>query len=151
MARLRAFYEKPPADRRLLLLAAVLHGGVAIAIRVLPFGWVRRGLRAAATFGPRPAADAGIDARVVRAVQTVASILPGSSCLTEALVAQCLLARHAREATLCFGVSPLRPDARPFDAHAWLERRGSGIIGARAIAYDPLRHPSRCASSPSSR
>jgi hypothetical protein len=151
MARLHAFLSKPRADRRLLLLAAALHAVVAVAIRVLPFGWVRRGLRAVATVGPRPAEDASIESRVVGAVKTMSSILPGGSCLTEALVAQCLLARHAREATLVFGVSPRRTDGRPFDAHAWLEHRGSGIIGVRAIAYDPLRHSSRCAPSPSSR
>jgi hypothetical protein len=152
MARLRAFLRHPAADRRLLLLAAVLHPIVATAVRVLPFGWVRRGLEAAATAGPRPHDVGGdVDARVVRAVQTIGSILPGGNCLTEALVAQCLLARHAREATLCFGVSSIRPAERPFDAHAWLERRGASIIGVRAIAYDPLRHPSRCASSPSPR
>ena len=149
MTRLTAFLRKPRADRRLLLLAAVLHPLVATGVRLLPFGWVRRGLDAAASAGPRPREVGGdVDARVVRAVRTISSILPGGNCLTDALVAQCLLARHAREATLCFGVSSIRPAGRPFDAHAWLERRGAGIIGARAIVYDPLRHPSRCASSP---
>ena len=152
MARLRAFLRKPGVDRRMLLQAAALHLFVVIAVRALPFRWVRRGLAAAAAAGPRPRDVGGdVEARVVRAVQTIASILPGGNCLTEALVAQCLLARHARETTLCFGVSAIRPAERPFDAHAWLERRGAGIIGVRAIVYDPLRHPSRCASSPSPR
>ena len=151
MARLMQFFRKSRADRRMLAQAGVLYAVVAIAIRVLPFGRVRRILGRIAALGPRPRGVENVDARVVQAVRTVASALPGANCLTEALVAQCLLARHQCESTLCFGVSRSQPAGRPFDAHAWLERRGSGLIGARAIAYDPLRHPSRCVSSPSSR
>ena len=104
-----------------------------------------------AALGPRPGAIEDVDARVVQAVRTVAAWLRGANCLTEALVAQCLLSRYQCETTLCFGVARDQPAGRPFDAHAWLERRGAGLIGARAVVYDPLRHPSRCASSPSPR
>ncbi len=150
MARLTAFLKKPLADQRLLVFAALLHVLVALAVRVLPFGLVQRALGRVAATGPGcPGIDD--DARVVRAVRTVASLLPGATCLTEALVAQCLLARHASETTLCFGVSRTRPFDRPFDAHAWLERGGSCLIGTRAIVYDPLRPSSRCVSSPSLR
>jgi hypothetical protein len=142
MARLRKFFDQPIADRRLLLQAAVLHLVVAGAVRILPFGRVRRILRrvAACDASTRCAPDA--DLRVVRAVRTVASLLPGANCLTEALVAQCLLGRAGCETTLCFGVSGARPAARPFDAHAWLERAGRGVvIGARAIVYQPFHQP----------
>ena len=150
MRRLRAFLRQPGPDRRLLLQAALLHLLVAAAVRVLPFGLVRRGLRLASA-GARPARVDDVDAHVVRAVQTMTGILPGGNCLTDALVAQALLARYGLESALRVGVSPVRPSGRPFDAHAWLERRGSAIIGARALAYDPLRHPSRCASLSSPR
>ena len=151
MARLTKFLRKPSADRRMLVFAALLHVPVALAVRLLPYGMIRRVLRHAAALGPRPRDVDDVDARAVQAVRTVASLLPGATCLTEALVVQCLLARYRRETTLCFGVSRTRPSGRPFDAHAWLEGGGSCLIGARAIVYDPLRHPSRCASSPSPR
>jgi hypothetical protein len=150
MRMLVKFCRRPSLDRRLLLSAAALRLFVAIGVRVLPFAWLRHALDRFAAFGSTPGDD-DIEARVVRAVRTVASLLPGPSCLTDALVAQCLLARHQREATLCFGVSRIRPAGRPFDAHAWLEHGGSSLIGVRAIAYDPFRHPSRCVSSPSAR
>ncbi len=152
MARLAAFFRTSRADQRLLILAALLHVAVAIAVRVLPFGLVRRALGIAAPgTGRRPVDDAEADdaeARVIWAVRTVAFALPGATCLTEALVAQCLLAGYACETTLCFGVSRVTPAERPFDAHAWLERRGAIVIGASAIAYDSLhsRH-SRCGFS----
>ena len=150
MARLTTFLKKPLADQRLLVFAALLYVLVALAVRVLPFGLVQRALGRVAAPGPgRPGIDD--DARVVRAVRTVAFLLPGANCLTEALVAQCLLARHDSETTLCFGVSRARPSDRPFDAHAWLERGGSCLVGTRAIVYDPLRPSSRCVSSPSLR
>jgi hypothetical protein len=150
MRTLAKFRRRPSLDRRLLLSAAALHLFVAIGVRVLPFAWVRRALDRLAAFRSAPGAD-DINARVVRAVRTVASLLPGANCLTDALVARCLLARHQCEATLCFGVSRIRPADRPFDAHAWIEHGGSSLIGQRATAYDPFRHPSRCASSPSAR
>ena len=137
MARLTAFLKKPLADQRLLVFAALLHVLVALAVRVLPFGLVQRALGRVAAMGPGgPWIDD--DARVVRAVRTVASLLPGATCLTEALVAQCLLARQSSKTTLCFGVSRVTPAERPFAAHAWLERRGAIVIGASAIAYDSL-------------
>ena len=150
MARLMHFVRKSRADRRMLAHAGVLYAVVAVAVRVLPFGRVRRILGRIAALGPRPRGVENADARVVQAVRTVASVLPGANCLIDALVAQCLLARYQCETTLCFGVSRIHPAGRPFDAHAWLERGGSGLIGSRAIDYDPLRHPSRCVPSPSS-
>ena len=153
MTRLARFLRHSRAERRLLALAAVLHALVAIAVRLVPFGRVQGLLAAVAAIGPRPRKvahfDAHLDARVAQAVSTVAAFLPGANCLTEALVAQCLLARYGRETTLCFGVARHRTDDRPFDAHAWLERGGATVIGARAIRYDPLHPPhSRCGPSP---
>ena len=151
MRRLTTFFSKSRADRRLLAMAAVLHPLVSIALRLLSFARVRSLVRRLSAIGRRPAPVEGVDIRTARAVTAIASLLPGSSCLTDALVAQCLLARHGVETTLCFGVAPGADDGRPFDAHAWLERAGAGLLGARAIAYDPLRPPPRRAPSPSSR
>ena len=151
MAAVAAYFRKSRADRRMIALAAVLHVAVAVAVRVLPFGRVRRALDCAAALGPRASGVADIDTRAVSAVRSVASILPGGNCLTEALVAQCLLAWYGCETMLCFGVSRERRPGRPFDAHAWLERGGAGLLGGRAIVYEPFRHPGRCAPSLSPR
>ena len=151
MAGLAAFLGKPRADRRLLVVAAVLHAIVALAVRVLPFGRVRRLLDQLAALGARPREVENVEARIVQAVRRVSSLMASENCLVEALVAQCLLARHQRETTLCIGVARGRPEGRTFDAHAWLEHRGTSVIGASAVVYDPLRPPSRCASSPSPR
>lgn len=151
MRRVRRFLGKPRADRRLLARAAVLHVLVAIAVRLVPFGRVQRPLAWLATAGRRPESIDGVETRVVQAVRTVSALMPAANCLTEALVAQCLLARYGCEATLRFGIARVAPSGRPFDAHAWLERRGAALVGARAIAYDPLEPASGCGSSPSPR
>ena len=155
MPRLAAFFRKPPLERRLLAEAAVAHLSVALLVRVLPFGRVRQLLDRVAALGAlrcdEENTDVDPDARVIRAVQSVSSVLPGATCLTEALVAGMLLRRRHRETTLCFGVARESSDGRPFDAHAWLERNRATILGARAIVYDPLASPRRCVPSPSPR
>jgi len=143
------FCRQPSLERRLLISAAVLHLLVAIGVRVLPFARARHALDRLAAFGSQAPRVDDIEARVVRAVRTMASLLPGANCLTEALVARCLLVHFQREATLCFGVSRIRPAGRPFGAHAWLERGGEGVMGVGAVAYDPLRHPRPYLPSPS--
>jgi hypothetical protein len=135
------FWRKPSVDRRLLLSAAVLHAFVALALRVLPFRFVRRVLDGAAMLGPAPRATADVEGRVVRAVRTTAMFVPGCNCLTEALAALFLLKRYGCDATLAFGISAHKPADRPFDAHAWLEHGHRRVIGARDVAYARLSHP----------
>lgn len=141
MLMLAKFCRQPSLDRRLLLSAAALHLFVAIGVRVLPFARVRHALDRFAAFGSQARSADDIEARVVRAVRMAAARLPGASCLTEALVARCLLMQFRREATLCFGVSRAQPVDRPLDAHAWLERAGRAVMGARAVDYEPLCTP----------
>jgi hypothetical protein len=148
MAPLAKFLRRSRDDRRMLAAAAIVHVIVAIAVRALPFGLVRQLLDRAAAFGRSARAAGDVDARVIRAARSVSAVLPGATCLTEALVAGVLLGRAGCETTLCFGVSGAVPADRPFDAHAWLERRGVTVVGARGVAYDPLASPTRCVSSP---
>ena len=143
----RKFLRQSRADRRRLAAAAILHAIVATAVRALPFARVRRLLDRLATFAGGTDGAGDVEARVIHAVRSVSAVLPGATCLTEALVAGVLLRRSGCETTLCFGVSGAAPADRPFDAHAWLERRGVTVIGARGIAYDPLSPPTRCVSS----
>lgn len=151
MSLLRKFLRQSRADRRRLAAAAILHAVVATAVRALPFARVRRLLDRLATFAGGTDGAGDVEARVIHAVRSVSAVLPGATCLTEALVAEVLLRRAGCETRLCFGVSGAEPTDRPFDAHAWLERRGVTIIGARGIAYDQLASPRQCEPSPSAR
>jgi hypothetical protein len=142
------FLRKARADQRLLVHSALLSAMVTIAVRVLPFGRMRRLLTRLVSIGPRPRRVANVEARIVQAVRRVSALFGSENCLVEALVAQHLLARHGCETTLCFGVASRGRDGA-IDAHAWLERGGAVLIGKRAMTYRPLHVPSsRCGLSP---
>jgi hypothetical protein len=60
-----------------------------------------------------------------------------STCLTEAVVAQVMLARRGHPATLRIGVA--RSEEGRFEAHAWVESGGRVMIGGHELGrYAPL-------------
>jgi hypothetical protein len=92
--------------------------------------WARSG-----TMGLRD--DAAQTAQIVRFVPTLSRLIPGASCLTQALAAQILLRRRGYVTELRLGVG--RDAAGRFAAHAWLERDGRIVIGAAPVAqFTPL-------------
>lgn len=92
----------------------------------------------AVRLGPRlPSEHPGhTAARVVR----VARLVPGASCLTQALATQVLLAWHGHAgAVVRLGV---KRDGGALLAHAWVEYRGHVVIGGPDVdAYVPLDAP----------
>jgi hypothetical protein len=65
--------------------------------------------------------------RIGWAVRNVARLVPGASCLTQALAAQYLLARAGCRSELQVGVA--RDASGRFLAHAWLVSDGRVVIG----------------------
>jgi hypothetical protein len=81
--------------------------------------------------------DAAQAAQLIRFVPTVGRLIPGASCLTQALAARILLGRRGYVTELRLGVG--RDAAGRFAAHAWLERDGRITIGAAPVAqFTPL-------------
>jgi hypothetical protein len=116
------------SDRLLLAEAAFVVPIVRIALTILPFRFVHRGVAAATRFLRRPASAASRkQERITWAVVVVAARVPGASCLTQALAATLLLVRHGHEATLRVGVA--KNDDGTLRAHAWLESDGQAILG----------------------
>jgi len=64
--------------------------------------------------------------RVIWAVRTASALLPGSTCLTQALAAKYQLERFGLHTQLHFGVA--KEDGRLL-AHAWLQCDGEAVIG----------------------
>ena len=120
--------KRSRAERALVLHAVALHTAIAAFCRLLRFGSLSRVLE---RFYPPPAGpcislDTELEAHVTWAVATAAQTFPaGSTCLTRALTAQCLLRRHGGDATLRFGVR----GGEPVAAHAWLESSGRELAG----------------------
>jgi len=78
--------------------------------------------------GSSPQAIAG-------AVRSAARLVPGASCLTQALAARVLLEQGGHSSRLHIGVSREHGD---FEAHAWVEHDGSIIIGEIERAFVSL-------------
>jgi hypothetical protein len=138
MNRLRNFLRLSSSDRRLLISAALLLGAIVLGLWLLPFLTLQRLLgNLAAPRTSRREAEAFSADRVVWAVTVASRYVPGAStCLTQALAAQVLLARRGEVACLRIGVA--RREGR-FQAHAWLESQGKVIFGGSELGrYAPL-------------
>src|SRR5690349_23636698 len=130
MSRLLKLWRLSPAERRLLLGAAVLVGGVRVGLSLLTFGRLQRILALLARGHARDPMPAE---RIAWAVAAAGRRVPGATCLVQALAAQVLLARHGLVAELRIGVARA---TEGIEAHAWLELDGEPIFGEP----DRLRH-----------
>lgn len=129
MKRLHSFIRLPATRRCLLIRVALLLWATRLGLWLLPFQTLRRLL---AKFAPGPTRVPGADGlsreSVVWAVETAARHMPlANTCLTQALVAQVLLARRGYPALLRIGV--VKGENDDLQAHAWVESGGEVVIG----------------------
>ena len=131
MRRLLNLLRRPPLQRRLLLTALGSVVVVRLALWCFPYRTVRRltSVPVASTVTPLPPV-AGRDplaGAVASAVRSASRYVPRATCLTQALVAERMLARRGRTSALRIGVA--RDTGGAFEAHAWLEYADTVIIG----------------------
>jgi len=119
----RKFLQRTSEERALLLEAALIVPLVRFALWLIPYRIVQRRVM---SWPLRTHIDVSLD-RVVWSVKAIAARVPRASCLTQALAATILLARHGHAATLRVGVQ--RDVDGRFAAHAWLESNGTAILG----------------------
>ena len=72
--------------------------------------------------------------RIVWAVVVASRYVPKSTCLTQALTAQVLLAQRGFPAQLHIGVAKQGED-KPLEAHAWVESEGRIVIGGSGLGH----------------
>jgi hypothetical protein len=139
MKRLRKFLCLPAAERRMLLEAALLLGGIKLGLRLLPFHILRRFLDSLAKvpIELRKANQSSVE-RVVWAVEMADRYMPRArTCLTRALATRLLLVRQGHPALIRIGV--VREEGEEFLAHAWVESKGEVVIGGHELErYTPL-------------
>lgn len=136
MPPLHRFFRATSAERRLVLEAMLAVPLMRAALSLLPFRVVHRvvGGRVREWHG-RERRDSS--EQIIWAVRGVAARVPRASCLTQALAATLILARHGHAATLRVGVA--RDDGGHLRAHAWLESEGAPILGEPAPgAFKPF-------------
>ena len=126
MRRLHNLWRLPLSEKRLVLGAVLTSALVRTLLHACNLSGTRRLL-----YMLVPLSQAGQReheaSRIVWAAEAAGDIIPGSTCLVKALVAQALLRRYGHPATLCIGAG--RTDTGGFEAHAWLEDSGSVLIG----------------------
>lgn len=147
MTRVRRFLRLSPEERVLVLRAGVALAAVRVLSALLPHSRVR------AITGGGHASGAGIPGvpRVVahrarpapreigRAVERAATVVPGATCLVQALAAEWLIRRAAGEAVVRIGVAR---EGGGLAAHAWVESAGEIVLGgAEAARYAALEGP----------
>jgi hypothetical protein len=123
----------PAADRALLARSAAWLVRCRVALWTRPYADVRGRVIA---WGDRRVDAGAAPGRVAWAVTHAARIVPGASCLTQALAADVLLRRAGERPELCFGVAL---GAGDFEAHAWLELDGRVLVGEAGLdRFTPL-------------
>lgn len=122
----RRFFALERGDRWLIVEALLLVGLVQAGLRILSFAILQRLLAAAKRVRgrarPRPA-------RIAWAVNAAARLVPGRTCLTDALAADVMLCRRGYQSLLRIGVKKRAGGAGPLEAHAWVECDGSIVAG----------------------
>jgi len=115
------------------MVAFVTVAAVRIALFLFPSGWIVRHVRALATRPTRVTSITATPTLLMWAVQTASRYVPRASCLTQAVAGLWLLHRNGHSANLCVGIA--KADGGEFRAHAWLERRGSVILGGNVSGF----------------
>lgn len=133
--RLGHFFALTQREQSQVLRALPVVAGIRAALWLLPYRVVQpiplRAKRARTTQGQTPA-------ELAQAVSRASQVVPGATCLTQALSAQYLLARSGYESELVIGAAWNRQ--HEFEAHAWLVRHGETLIGGGpAPRFVPLK------------
>ena len=136
----RRFFALERGDRWLVVEAILLTGFVQAGLRMLSFATLIRLLAVAKRFRrrsrPRPS-------RIAWAVDAAARLLPGRTCLTDALAADVMLCRCGYRSLLRIGVKKRSGGAGPLEAHAWVESDGSIVVGEMETLDDYWRLSNR--------
>jgi hypothetical protein len=124
--KIRRFCRTPPADRRLLVEAAILLGVARAAIVCIPFKHMVPWLAKNPADPNRD--DAVLNQRVSHAITVAARhVLWNSVCLPQAIAAKVMLSRRGFASTLFLGT--VRDAERGMIAHAWLDCGGTTVVG----------------------
>ncbi|MBN1835414.1 MAG: lasso peptide biosynthesis B2 protein [Spirochaetales bacterium] len=136
---MRRYLALSREERSLLPRVFLLVVGLRIGLSLLPFGVFKRWAARCGEASPRTTGRAGVPAStLVRAVQASGRLVPGASCLVQALAVRAMLERHGYHAELHLGVA--KGDSGRLTAHAWVVHEGRIVIGGPESAgvYTPF-------------
>ena len=127
MRRVRRFLGLSRSERALLLQAIFSIIVVRLALPRLSLAKARQLLnRIIWRFHDNFAAN-----RIAWAIRAAARLIPGSTCLIQALAAQALLIRYGHSARLNIGV--MKGEQPSFVAHAWVTCEDAVVVGGAEV------------------
>jgi uncharacterized lipoprotein YddW (UPF0748 family) len=139
MKQLYKFLRLPSTDQCLLIKSLFLLGMIRLGLWLFPYQTLRHLLVSMTKITTElQEADQVAMNRVAWAVVVVSPCVPSTTCLTQALATQVLLARLGHHTHLRIGVA--KGEDRQLKAHAWVESQGRVIIGGSECLsyYTPL-------------
>jgi hypothetical protein len=132
LSRGRKVVDCLAADRGLLVSALCLVSAIRLGLLGLPVRMVGRVLGWLVSREPGVTRDPSLADRVARAVTRASRVIPGATCLPQALAAQVLLERHGLPTRLHIGV--VRDGRQAVQGHAWVESGGKIVMGERDLS-----------------
>lgn len=124
LANFLRFLRRYPVPGMAALPAVIL---ARLAVMAVPFRFLQRFSAMPESCEAPTLGDPARQRRIASAVRLASHLIPGATCLTQALAAQCLLRLRGEWPKLCVGVR--RSAQGIFEAHAWLEANGQIILG----------------------
>lgn len=106
---------------------ALVVASIRLALWLLPFRTVQASVERLDRQMPASNPDPKHINRTAWAVQASGRIIPGATCLTQALATRILLARRGYATKLQIGIA--RGETGTFEAHAWVEYEGDVVVG----------------------
>lgn len=140
----RRLFALERGDRWLVVEALLLIGLVQAGLRILSFAALQRLLGVVKRFRLRSHSR---PARIAWALNAVARVVPGRTCLTDALAADVMLCRRGYPSSLRIGVKKRTGGAAPLEAHAWVESDGSIVAGELDTLDEYWRLPNRAGTA----
>jgi hypothetical protein len=134
MSQLGKFWGLPGADQALLIEASLCLGIARLAIKFLPFRWIKRGWGESQAAPPEKpdATPPELLERISRAVAKASRHLPWDcACLAQAMAAKAMLKRRGIPSTLCLGLTT-DGEAR-VRGHAWLKCGEQVLTGRQGM------------------
>lgn len=128
------------SDWLLLLRAFGRVVEATITVRCLPYFMLKRTLQRKPVCSGTESQDISAK-RAIWAIEAVGARMPGATCLVKALAGRSLLAKCGYATELRIGVS--KDLTEKFVSHAWLELRGSAILGGETspLEYELINFP----------
>jgi hypothetical protein len=120
---LRKFIRLPSRDRAVLARTILTLGAAKLAIWILPFPTSRRLLVRQRKPGPPTLTHDQVRWAMAHAQR----VIPGATCLPQALAAESLLTRGGLNAEMQIGV--MKTPTGQLTAHAWVESNGRIVVG----------------------